>query len=377
MVIAFRSVCVAIPLMFATFQVQSAQPQDDAAAIDRFSAADLSQKLDLLKQWSREQAIPVLAHHASTADPKFVGVVNTGRLIQQTDLSQPFSVEKLTFENPHYWRGVMEMTPGNHLVVAFAILLFTADGELDKAAVLDNATRAFRDREEKRTLATTILAARQQRFELFNRQLNEEISQGIQLHDQGNYDRAIAVYDRVLTAYPGSAWARYERFLSRFHSEIAKAGPEAKADVRLSGPRWKSSAREIYRCNPLYSSQFHAERGRTMGALMARLRLREIEHQPPADAGVLFGSYAGAALQLEGYGYAAHIYWCLMTGAVDARVATGKGDAPRALTREELLIRFLYCLEKLGAPQWKRSFKGDFAAEFEKLDRELAVFRTQ
>ena len=35
-----------------------------------------------------------------------------------------------------------------------------------------------------------------------------------------------------------------------------------------------------------------------------------------------------------------------------------------------MITRFLYCLEQLGVPEWNSQFKGDFPAEFQKLDAE-------
>ena len=50
---------------------------------------------------------------------------------------------------------------------------------------------------------------------------------------------------------------------------------------------------------------------------------------------------------------------------------------PRTLSTDQLIARYLYCLEQLGAPEWKSQFKGDFTEAFKQLDAELAAHRTQ
>ena len=52
-------------------------------------------------------------------------------------------------------------------------------------------------------------------------------------------------------------------------------------------------------------------------------------------------------------------------------------DQPVVLSKEDVLARYLYCLEKLGVPQWKGEFEGDFTAAFRQLDASLAAHRGQ
>ncbi len=40
-------------------------------------------------------------------------------------------------------------------------------------------------------------------------------------------------------------------------------------------------------------------------------------------------------------------------------------------TSERVLHRYLYCIEKLGATEWKSNFKGDFSQIFLEIEKEL------
>jgi len=44
--------------------------------------------------------------------------------------------------------------------------------------------------------------------------INKDIEKGIALHDQGKFVEAIKVYDEVITNFPFSAWAYYEKSYS-------------------------------------------------------------------------------------------------------------------------------------------------------------------
>lgn len=44
---------------------------------------------------------------------------------------------------------------------------------------------------------------------------------------------------------------------------------------------------------------------------------------------------------------------------------------------EDILYRYLYCLEKLGCTEVKKNFKDDFSAKFNEFDEALQKHRTQ
>ena len=47
------------------------------------------------------------------------------------------------------------------------------------------------------------------------------------------------------------------------------------------------------------------------------------------------------------------------------------------ISEEDTIARFLYCLEKLGCPELKKNFKGDFEPMFQKTDLKLKQHREQ
>ena len=309
-----------------------------------------------LKAWATGRALTTLAANAGGVDPKFVGVKQTLELVGRTDLTGQLDVAALTFRKSDYWRGVMEMAPGNLLVASIPIYLFAANGQLDQAHRLADLLRPF---SEKGALADTLLREYDQRAGVYDRILAREIRRGIALHDQGRYRDAMAIYRELLAVCPDSAWARYELFFS----DLMSRGAKSMVTETRAPDLWSAAAAEIYRMDPLYATQFSGQRGTTMAALLDRFQLRALFEKPPKDREVLYATYADLALKLEAYEYAAHLYWFSLLL---------KSDETKT---EEKLTRYLYCLEKLGVTDLKGNFKGDYAAAFARLDKELAEHR--
>jgi hypothetical protein len=303
-------------------------------------------------------AIPTLAANARQADEKFLGVRHMAALLPTLDYHQPLAVDALAFRNSDYWRGVMEMVPGNHLVAAIPVFLFAANGELDQANRLGNILLTF---SAKGAIADNLLREFSDRYQSYRKLLESEINRGIALHDRGHYREAIALYRAILSADPFSAWARYELFFSTLHS----GGPQAMLEEMKKKALWNAAAEEIYHSDPLYAVQFSAQRGKNFGALRDRLDLRLLSEKPPKEPAQYVSQYADLALKLEAYSYAAHLYWFSL------------GAKETDLPFEQKLARFLYCLEKLGVSDLKSTFKGDFPSAFDLLDRELAAHRNQ
>ena len=70
-------------------------------------------------------------------------------------------------------------------------------------------------------------------------------------------------------------------------------------------------------------------------------------------------SYADIARDLDVYGFAAMLYWNLLTAV-----------KPEDYGSRELLEDFLYCLEQLGVKDLKENFRGDHAAAFARIKAE-------
>ena len=315
-------------------------------------------------------ALPLLAHRAAASDPQYAGAVATGRAIAALAPDAPIDVARLAYRNPEYWRGVMEMAPGDQLMAALPVFLHAASGNIDEASTLLGLVFSF---SRDGTLAHQLLGEFAARLGPFRRQLNTEVLRGVAFHDDAKYDDAIAQHQRTLVAYPNSAWARYELFFST----VTRDGLDTRKKVKRANKLWDESAPEIFRCNPLYTSQFGATRGKTVGAMLDRLALHRIANKPPEDFGERIGSFADAALRLEDYGTAALLYWSALGTSHQLKGLSFLNDQPVALTKEDVLARFLYCLEKLGVPGWKNEFEGDFTASFRQLDAALAAHRGQ
>lgn len=353
----------------ATFKPRLLTP--DEAADAAFAKANLAAKVVALRAWAREQALPLLAHAAANVDAKIAGVRSCGQLVATLDFSAPIVVEKVFYGNPDFWRGALEMRPGNQLIGALPALAFAANGELDKASSMAAVISQFSMED---TLASTVLIRLRRMLDAFRGQVAAEINRGIAFHDRGQFDRAIATYQTLLKSYPGSAWAHYEVFFST----LSKTGPVRKAGgAGVESSEWDAAAPEIYRRDPLYNVQFSGIRGRSMGAMFDRLTLRFMAGKPTEDLGERLGTIAEVAMHLESYGPAAQIYWVLLNTKFAPKKRILPAKEVSLLTSNDVLARFLYCLEQLGVTTIKDNFQGDFPEAFAELDRELAAWRTQ
>jgi hypothetical protein len=352
----------------ATFIPRLFPPEE--AAINRFLAADLATKYGELRAWSRTHALPLLAHRAAASDPQYSGVVSVGRTLAALGPDATIDVDRIAYRNPDYWRGVMEMAPGDQLMAALPVFLHAAAGDIDQASTLLGLLHAFgRDN----TLAHQLLNEFAARLGPFRRQLNTEVLRGIAFHEDGKFAEAVAQHERTVAAYPNSAWARYELFFS----SVSRDGLDTRKKIKRANKLWDETAPGIFRCNPLYTSQFGATRGKSVGAMLDRLVLHRLTNKPPEDFGERVGSMADAALRLEDYGTAALLYWSSLGTAYQLKGLSFLSDEPVALTKEDVLARYLYCLEKLGVPDWKGEFEGDFTGALARLDSALTAHRRQ
>jgi len=192
-------------------------------------------------------------------------------------------------------------------------------------------------------------------------------------YKDGKFAEAVAQHERTVAAYPNSAWARYELFFS----SVSRDGLDTRKKIKRANKLWDETAPGIFRCNPLYTSQFGATRGKSVGAMLDRLVLHRLTNKPPEDFGERVGSMADAALRLEDYGTAALLYWSSLGTTYQLKGLSFLNDEPVALTKEDVLARYLYCLEKLGVPDWKGEFEGDFTSALARLDSALTAHRRQ
>jgi hypothetical protein len=156
-----------------SFKPALATPED--VALKSFAKAPLADKARQLRAWAQTEAVPVLARLASSVDEKFAGVRQTGAAVIAVDLGATIDVQALTFRAPAFWRGTMEMAPGNQLIGALPALLFAANGQFDRANSILTALVALSDRS---ALGTALLVQLKARIDLLDAAIRTEIERG-------------------------------------------------------------------------------------------------------------------------------------------------------------------------------------------------------
>jgi tetratricopeptide (TPR) repeat protein len=133
-------------------------------------------------------------------------------------------IAKLTYENENYWRAALEKTPRDSSILYTSAYLYAAYGEVaysDIYFMLGSINVDEKTREELDNFKNL-------RDKLYEK-LNSEISEGIKLHDDGQYEKAIEVYDRAIAQSPNSALLYYEKGLSYMMESQTKKDPNLAA----------------------------------------------------------------------------------------------------------------------------------------------------
>jgi tetratricopeptide (TPR) repeat protein len=327
----------------------------DERRFNAFQAASTAEKLALMRRWARSEALPILAASASGADAKFKGVRDLGQAIGKLDPKKPVDVAALTDRNPSYWRAMLEMVPGDPLIAAVRVALHAANGEIDQARRYSNVATFF---DARKTASSRLLGEFSAMKGFFHNDFESRIKAGIALNDKGQLAEAMAAYDGVLKDYPGSAWAHYERIQTR----MAMAKKEGKPiDQALAD--WPRTRDAILACDPLYEMMADASGQEDIFRLTRRLAIGTLFQDRDKTVADLM-QYADIARDLEVYGFAAMLYWNIVSAV-----------KPEEYGGRELLEDFLYCLEQLGVKDIKENFRGDHAAAFARIkaDRKKRV----
>lgn len=310
--------------------------------------ADMAGKIVLIKKWTREFAIPVLAAFENKVEEKFEGVRAMGKLLSVTDFSKPQNVASLTDHNSNYWRAMAEMAPGNLIIPVSKIAMHVANGEFDHAQNYMEMVTLFSD---DKSYAKELNQEFTWRLNMFTNELNGKIEKGLNKHDMLDYDGAIQIYEEVLKIYPQSSWAQYELYYSQSAKRIEK---DSSALNDFS--QWETARINIFASNPMYPMEIHATNGKE-GYLMFRRQsissLFKEENELIPD----LVRYTDIAFDLGNYAMAAHMYWFIFSS-----FPKEKYDS------RNLLEYFLYCLDKLGDKQMAGNFKGDHSEEFKKIE---------
>jgi tetratricopeptide (TPR) repeat protein len=317
---------------------------------EKFKRAGLMEKNTLLKDWAMNDVLPLLAEATYKVDEKFSGVRYMGKTLKTIIAhGAPTDIAKITDSTTEYWRGVMEMSPGNEIIPLSKVMLLVAKGEFDMAKEYCDLLKLFNG---KKMLASYYIDELSWRLEEFNKELVVRTQRGIEQSDRGNYEGAIAVYHGILKEYPRSAWVNYELYYSTNMQNML----EKKDSVR-SLAEWNKAKPIIYGCDPFYPVVARITNGKEGYVFTRRVELGglfKVKENFSSDI-LRFGDIA---LDLGADAYAAEVYWLCFS-------RLKKED----LNHREMLPYFLYTLDKLGVKNIRKAFEGDFEKEFKKIDK--------
>jgi hypothetical protein len=330
---------------------------EDPAQITRknFKRANLSDKKNMLINWATTEALPLIAAAEMRVEEKFSGV-HYMALTLNSYLHTPSSgitpqqVLRLTDSTADYWRGVMEMSPGNELVSLSKVLLMVAAGQFDYAKEYNELLKPFGS---EKALATYYMKELSWRLEEFDKELSTRTQRGIDQRLNGNYAGAVAIDEGIDSEYPNSAWLKYELFYC--HNMLQN---EDKKDSLRTAADWRLSKMDILNCNPLYPIVARAFSGEENYQAFRRSQISTLFKDKNHNAKDV-AELADIALDLHVYGYAAEVYWLSFS-----RIKKEE------LGQREMLPYYLYCLEHLGVKSIKETFKGDFEKEFKRIEKE-------
>lgn len=314
----------------------------------QLSSQTLQQRKETIRHWALEEVIPVLAHFTKKVDPKFPGVRATGLVLDQKNFLNNQTVQ-VTDQNPLYWRGLMEMNKGNLIISISKVFMLVANEEFDLARRYLGMLFRFADKE---SLASHYLLDLNRNLDLFYQCHDSLMREGIRLHDQGKYADAILRYNNILSVYPNSAWARYELYFSGTYLE--KGGKTADKTTAA----WNKQKAAVYAADPLYPMGGGANNALDGYLLFRHMQVKELFSDPKKLKEDLV-TYASIALDLSAYAFAAHLYWYLMTVFPEEK-----------FRGHNMLVWYLYSLQKLGVTEPQTYFTTDYKSEISKLDAE-------
>lgn len=325
------------------------------ALVQRLRAASLKERVALLSTWARRDVLPVLTRVMQGAPERFPGVRSVGQLLGGLDLSRVVAVPEALDHNPQYWRALSEVQTGNPLVPAARIFLHVANGELDTARLYLKPVYFFSKTDN---LAHDYIELFKEFIVIFQADLDERINRGVELHDRGEYQEALNIYEGVLSEYPCSSLALYEKFFSGALLASQKQNPDAAAPAHDLAGQWQRYRPRVYACNPMFTMDARAGTKRESFQAARRHSIRGLFKRERDSAGD-WVKMADIALDIEEFGFSAHLYY-LINSVMD----------PAQFNNRNLLSYWLYCLEKLGVTTLKAEFKGDHERDFERISDE-------
>jgi len=319
-------------------------PDQDARL--QLEKASIAETYQTITEWAKQMQ-PLLAKFEVSVDKKFAGVRYVGGVMQK-DIST-VDVSAATSGNDLYWRGVMEMANGNHIIPVSMVVMYLAKGETERAISWIRVVNLFNYEDG---LAQYLLEEATWRVGMLNDKCAVEIQKGIALHDKGKYNQAIEVYKRLLAVYPHSAWAWHELFLSSLENL-------ENASTEETGKLWNHYADSIYSENPLYAYRGHANTAKEGFEISRRMSLSQL-FKKKEDLKKDLVSYAEICMDLGYYDYAAEVYWYVSLNV-----------KAEDFGKKSFLPYYLYCMKKLGHTTVLKFFKEEFDKDYARIDKEM------
>lgn len=327
------------------FLPKVALPEEKVQA--QFEAADLDGKIKLFQNWILEDIVPVLAYYEDSVRCPLKGVNAIGNILANNSFLEE-SPNNLTIENPDYWRASMEIEFGNGLVILSKICMHIANGEFDLAKRYLNIAQAF---PEQNSMALSIYNQMNFRMEWLFDDIRSEIRKGKKFQEEGDFQSALIHYEDILKTLPKSAVINYESYYAK---SLLMSEHTPETIIQL----WDDCKQTVYACDPLFNMNIPAKNSKDLYLMSKRHEINLLfTNQASIQENIL--EYADIALDLEVYGFAAHLYWLILA------------NKPDAFPERDILAHYLYCLEKLGDTENIRNFEEEYTRQkFRKIERE-------
>lgn len=253
-------------------------------------------ELEALRRGSGE-ALKMYGERLAGVDAKFAGVVRFGEALKGIMEAREVDVGKVTGRSKDYWRAVLEMVPEDPSVLFAHGYLHAARGETawaDAYFLIGSLTAGKAHRAE--------LDVYRRLRDGLEKRVGREIERGIKLHDRREYEKAVAVYDGVIAAYPSYGLAYYEKGLS--YMMMSKEDPDMK-------PKAMAMYGQCRQCDPFHWKAYQGGDPNVIGKLMVYL-----EKVYPFVSGKErnkegFAAFAEGCEGMELYVLAAHARWKL------------------------------------------------------------------
>lgn len=322
-----------------------ALPEEKAKT--QFDAADLKGKIELFKTWVLADVIPVIAHYEDSAHTKHHSVRAIGKILDSLEFINK-TADQLTINNPDYWRATMDMKSNNGLIILSKICMHIVNAEFDLAKRYLDIAQAF---PEQNSMALSFYKQLGFRMEWLFDDIKSVIRKGKLLQQEGDFESAMLHFEQSLKTIPNSAILNYEKFYSK-SLLISEQSPDSIIEL------WTKCKSIVYACDPLYNMNVPAKNSKDLYLMSKRHEVNLIfENQAKLQENIL--EYADIALDLEVYGFAAHLYWLIL------------GNKPDAFPERDILAHYLYCLDKLGDNVNIRNFEEEFTRQkFKKIEKE-------